>query len=89
MGGTLCAAVTGNDVTGSADVDATDIRLRQRFNTIIRLPGYGGANNDTTAVNNFVSGNNTGGPTVSSSDNVAGGGGGFVGGAACAVPATP
>ena len=63
----------------------TDIRLRQRFNTTIRLPGYGGANNDTTAVDSFVAGNNAG-ADVSSAHNVGGGGGGFVGGAACPTP---
>jgi Ca2+-binding RTX toxin-like protein len=84
---TLCVTLTGNNATGSAKAPPsdTDIRLRQRFGTTIRLPGYTGANNDTTTVNNFVSGNNTGSPTVSSVFNVPGGGG-FVGGAACTVP---
>ena len=44
--------LTGNDVTGegyAANGDA-DIRLRQRFNTTVELPGYAGANNDTAAV---------------------------------------
>ena len=74
---TLCVALTGNDATASAKAPPsdTDIRLRQRFGTTIRLPGYAGANNDTTAVNAFVSNNNTGAPTVSSVVNVPGGGG--------------
>ena len=68
----------------------TDIRLRQRFNTTIRLPGYAGANSDTTAVNNFVATNNdptgpTLAPTVSSVVNTPPGGG-YVGGAACSTP---
>jgi large repetitive protein len=83
--GVTCAAITGNSVVGSG-LSTDDIRLRQRFNTTIRLPGYAGANNDTAAVNAFVSANNTGGPTVSSAHNVGGGGGGFVGGAACQTP---
>lgn len=83
--GTLCATITGNSVAGSGPSTDTDIRLRQRFSTTIRLPGYGGANNDTTAVNAFVAGNNAG-SDVSSVENVAGGGGGFVGGAACPIP---
>jgi hypothetical protein len=86
-----CAAITGNTVVGSgADgVPATgggqDIRLRQRQLTTIRLPGYGGANNDNAAVQNFVAGNNnTGGtPSAIASNTVASGGGGYVGGAAC------
>jgi hypothetical protein len=83
--GTLCAAVTGNSVAGSGPAADTDVRLRQRFNTTIRLPGYGGGNSDTTAVNSFVAGNNAG-SDVSSAHNVGGGGGGFVGGAACPTP---
>jgi hypothetical protein len=83
--GTLCAAVTGNSVADSGPGADTDIRLRQRFNTTIRLPGYGGANNDLTAVNSFVAGNNAG-SDVSSAHNVGGGGFGFVGGAACITP---
>ena len=83
--GTLCASVMGNSVAGSGPGVDPDIRLRQRFNTTIRLPGYGGANSDTTAVNAFVLGNNTA-TDVSSAHNVGGGGGGFVGGAACATP---
>jgi hypothetical protein len=83
--GTLCALVTGNSVAGSGPAADTDIRLRQRFNTTIRLPGYGGANNDTAAVNTFVGGNNAG-SDVSSAHNVGGGGNGFVGGAACPTP---
>jgi hypothetical protein len=83
--GTLCAAISGNSVAGSGPGADTDVRLRQRFTTTIRLPGYGGANNDTTAVNAFVAGNNPG-ADVSSAQNVGGGGGGFVGGAACPQP---
>jgi hypothetical protein len=61
-----------------------DFRLRQRFNSTIRLPGYGGGATDTAAVVAFVNGNNistTGSATVNSPP-----GGGFVGGAACPLP---
>ena len=83
--GTLEVTLSGNDVTGegnAANGDA-DIRLRQRFGTTIKLPGYAGANNNTTAVNTFVAANNdpagaTPAPTVSSA--VSGSGGGFIGG---------
>jgi hypothetical protein len=81
--------LTGNDVTGEGNpaVPDTDIRLRQRFNTTVELPGYAGANNDTAAVNAFVAANNdpagaTPAPSVSSAHNVGGGGGGFIGGTA-------
>jgi hypothetical protein len=91
--GLLCAVVTGNNATGAGHpaVPDADIRLRQRFSTTIRLPGYAGASSDTTAVNSFVSGNNdpagaTPAPLVTSVHNVGGGGSGFVGGAVCPTP---
>jgi hypothetical protein len=46
--GFTCAAVTGNSVT-NAGLATADIRLRQRFGTTIRLPGYTGAASDTAA----------------------------------------
>ena len=82
--GTTCAVITGNTVT-NAGLATADIRLRQRFNTTIRLPGYAGAASDTTAVNSFVAGNNPG-AEVTSIHNVGGGGFGYVGGAACPTP---
>jgi hypothetical protein len=84
--GTICAALTGNDATQSGVGGLADIRLRQRFATTIRLPGYVGALDNDTAVESFVAGNNTGAPLVDATNNVAGGGGGFAGGAACATP---
>jgi hypothetical protein len=84
--GVICAAVTGNDATGTGVAGAADIRLRQRFATTIRVPGYSGANSDDVAVETFVRANNTGTPVVDATNNVAGGGGGFTGGAACPLP---
>jgi len=83
--GTMCAALTGNSVAASGTMGNTDIRLRQRFNTTIKLPGYAGASNDTAAVNAFAAGNNPG-ADVSSVHNVGSGGGGFIGGTPCATP---
>ncbi|HEU5036360.1 MAG TPA: Ig-like domain-containing protein [Nocardioides sp.] len=82
-----CAVIGGagalaNNLTGSGSSGGTDVRLRQRQATTIRLPGYGGANNDNTAVQTFVSGQNSGGATTLAA-NIAtppGPGGGFVGG---------
>jgi hypothetical protein len=71
--------------SGADGVPATgggqDIRLRQRQSTTIRLPGYGGANNDNSAVQSFVAGNNGGDgvPSVIASNTVSTGGGGFTG----------
>jgi hypothetical protein len=88
----LCGSIGGagglkNNLSGSGLVanGGFDIRARQRFNTTIRLPGYGGAANDNSAVTTFLTGqNNTGGAaTVSPSNTVGSGGNGFIGGAAC------
>ncbi|MBX3672698.1 MAG: Ig-like domain-containing protein [Burkholderiales bacterium] len=88
-----CAAITGNTLFGSG-ADAVppvgadyDFRLRQRQATTIRLPGYGGANNDNTAVTNFIAANNplVGTPTGLVANTVPTGGG-YVGGAACPTP---
>jgi hypothetical protein len=66
--GTLCLdigsstnAALKNDATGGgANSGQTDIRLIQRGNTTFQLPGYTGADNDTTAVANYVAARNTG-----------------------------
>lgn len=84
----VCVFVSGNTLTGAGSGGAagTDVRLRQRFLTSVRLPGYAGAPNDNAAVAAYVQANNAGGPTVLAQNNVAGGAPGFVGGAACAQP---
>ena len=85
----VCAAIGGagplaNAVAGTGTLGAPDIRPRQRQATTVRLPGYGGANNDNGAVQTFVAGNN-GGASVLAVNSVPTGGG-FVGGAACPTP---
>jgi hypothetical protein len=85
-GGLICAGITGNTMAGSGANGGTDFRLRQRFNTTIRLPGYGGAAGDTAAVIAFVQGNNPGAETGSATVDFPASGGGFVGGAACPTP---
>jgi uncharacterized repeat protein (TIGR01451 family) len=90
--GTMCIDIGGagalaNSITGSSGVGSTDFRVRQRISTTVRLPGYGGANNNDAAVVSFIQGRNGVTPTGSATNNVAGGGGGFVGGAACSSPA--
>jgi hypothetical protein len=87
---TVCTKIGGagalaNSMTGSGLNGGTDFRLRQRQSTTVRLPGYGGANNDNTAVVTFVQSNN-GGASGLASNTVGSGGGGFVGGAACPLP---
>jgi hypothetical protein len=82
----VCASIGGagalaNNFDGNNAGGFNDIRLRQRLNTTIRLPGYAVAFNDAAAVQAFVSGNNSGNSTLA---NIASNG--FVGGAACTLP---
>jgi hypothetical protein len=76
------AGALANSLTGSGKNGGTDFRLRQRFATTVRLPGYAGANNDTAAVVAFVQSQNGVTPTGAAAVSVPTGGG-FVGGAAC------
>jgi hypothetical protein len=82
----VCASITGNAAAGSGAFGGTDIRIRQRFLTTTRLPGYAGGNADNAAVAAFLEANNAGSPTVQAQNSVATGGGGFVGGGACPQP---
>ena len=92
IGGTT--ALLRNTVThslGGANMAAGDIRLRQRFDSIVRLPGYGGGASDEAAVVAYLAGRNTlvNVPTATSTNGIdAGEAGaqGMVGGAACTQP---
>ncbi|HEY2442132.1 MAG TPA: hypothetical protein VGI31_03270, partial [Streptosporangiaceae bacterium] len=86
--GTVCAAITGNSMTGSAQPGqgGADFELDQEFSATIRLPGYTGGSQDTGAVVSFVQGGNISGGTPSGFASASGSGGGFVGGAACPAP---
>ncbi|HEY3582719.1 MAG TPA: Ig-like domain-containing protein, partial [Pyrinomonadaceae bacterium] len=79
------AGALANSIAGSSANGGTDFRVRQRFGTTVRLPGYGGAATDTAAVVAYIQGRNTGSETGSAT--VQSPGGGFVGGAACSSPA--
>ena len=83
-------AADRNTLTGSGAAGGTDFRLRQRFATTVRLPGYTGANNDNASVTSFVQGRNNGPPTGSVTNTVSTGGGGFLNtspaGSACPQP---
>ncbi|HUR96718.1 MAG TPA: Ig-like domain-containing protein, partial [Pyrinomonadaceae bacterium] len=70
---------------------AGDIRVRQRFDSEIRLPGYAGAANDNTAVVNYLAARNTlvNVPTATATNDIGvdPGATGFVNaGASCAQP---
>lgn len=81
--GSLANSVAGS---GSGGAAGTDLRLRQRFLTTVRLPGYAGGNADNAAVVAFEQARNGGAPTGLAQNAVATGGGGFVGGAGCPQP---
>jgi hypothetical protein len=86
----VCFDLNSNDITAAGaegGAGQEDFRVRQRFSTTVRLPGYGGASNNTAAVIAFLQGQNTGVETGSAT--VQAPGGGFVGGAACNAPVVP
>ncbi|MGH9440940.1 MAG: beta strand repeat-containing protein [Thermoanaerobaculia bacterium] len=60
--GAACLTLTGNTFTNSFGPGAsTDIRIRERFDVKVGLPGYGGpsGSGSGTQVQTFVSGNNS------------------------------
>jgi hypothetical protein len=86
---TSCVDIRTNTIagagTGVTPPNNADFRLRQRQATTVRLPGYGGANNNDAAVVTFVSGNQTT-VTTGAASNTVPTGGGFTGGPACPTP---
>ena len=84
----VCLALTsaaGNMVGGLFKTG--DIRVRQRFRTSVRLPGYAGTAFDTTAVVNFLQANNPGTTATATANDDAGvTTDGYFGGAACTTP---
>jgi hypothetical protein len=88
----VCADINTNniDLGASPPNGGSNIRLRQRNSSTVKLPGYAGANTNTAAVISFESGQNTLNPSgnVTASTAVPPGGG-FVGGGACAQPTVP
>lgn len=92
MGTTAAGAVTacvdiggpgalGNNVSGAIPVAAgtTELRVRQRNSSVVRMPGYTGSPTDVLAINAFLAGRN-GAASASSSTS----GAGISGGAPCA-----
>lgn len=81
-------SASGKEAVPPTGVGDIDIRLRQRQSTTVELPGYGGANNDNTAVAAFVDANNTGSDLLLVSNTVSTGGGGYINHAVRPLPAT-
>jgi hypothetical protein len=79
---TVCAAITGNSISGLRPGDP-GIEADQGGTTTIDLPGYTGGPADTSAVESFLTGGNdiSGTPAVIAT--VSGSGGGFTGGPGC------
>jgi hypothetical protein len=93
---TICATIGGagalaNDLAGGANDGAGggnggyEIRMQQRFNTTLKMPGYGGAATDTAAVATYLAGRNTltAVGTAHISASASGSGSGYIGGASC------
>jgi len=85
LGGT--AAADKNVLTGTGTLGGSELRLFQRFTTILAVPGYAGANNSNSAMNEFLAARNTVTDTtppidtssVNATNNVGPGGSGFLG----------
>lgn len=75
-----------NTVAGSGANGGTDLRLRHRANTTMRLPGYAGSAFDTAAVIAYVVARNQQGPAPTGSATTSTTGGGFVNVASCQLP---
>jgi hypothetical protein len=79
-----------NTVTGTGTNGGSEIRLFQRFVTILGVPGYAGANNDNNAMNAFLLARNvTAAPTAgpNATNNTATPGPGYSG--TCTTPSAP
>jgi hypothetical protein len=88
---TSCIDIRLNSIlasgSGAVAPNNADFRLRQRQATTVRLPGYGGANNNDAAVVTFITNQQTAPlPGSGGASNTVPTGGGFIGGAACAQP---
>jgi VCBS repeat-containing protein len=86
--GIVCAAISGNSLTGSgqASLGSNDIELDQVGSITYRLPGYTGTQYNTGAVQTFVAGNNNSGGTPNVLATTLNTGPGFVGGTSCPAP---
>lgn len=91
-GASVCADIGGAGVLSNTFTHSLggalaggDIRVRQRNNGTMRLPGYGGSATDTAAVASYLDGRNTEvSPSTASVQST-----GFAGGGACTQPTLP
>jgi hypothetical protein len=87
--GSTSDAAKRNTLTGSGALGGTDYRLRQRFSTTVRMPGYTGVANGVTdaPLTTYLTPRTTGAFTLTSSSTATGGFFDTAGGAACPLPA--
>ncbi len=86
---TMCVDIFNNTLAGSGQgitpPNNSDVRIRQRQSTTVKLPNYVGANNSDAAVVTYILGRQTSITTAAASNTVGIGGGGFIGGASCST----
>ena len=70
------AAADKNSLSGTGTNGASDLRIFQRFTTILAVTGYPGANNDNTAMQNYMATQNTV-TTVTATNNTGSAGPGY------------
>ena len=88
VGGAGVGNIASNSGRGGVAPNNADLRLRQRQNTTVRLPGYVGptrddSDDDVAQVATYLLGRNT---AVTANGNSQIGSGGYIGGAACTQP---
>lgn len=91
---TACLQIggTGAEENSITNFDTNRYRVQHRFNTTVRMPGYGGGQYDVTAVGSYLTPrNDIGGQALTNNTSSSGTGGGFqntAGGASCPQPGT-
>jgi large repetitive protein len=85
-----CFDIKNNSLAGAGDGPNaglnSDLRVRDRFASTVKLPGYTGANNDNTAVQNYLIARPNTVNTIQATNEVPISGGFINGGSACVQP---
>lgn len=91
----ICLDLQNNTMENGGSVPnfEDDVNLRQRFDSIVRMPGYTGGSKDTTAVQTYIANRNPGAETVIASASANPAPSGYFNtnpaGSACAAAAAP
>jgi VCBS repeat-containing protein len=78
LGGTTAAEKNTVTGTGNPSAGSSDIRVQQRFLTILGMPGYAGANNSNSAMVTYLTSRNNA-ASAAAANNTGAGGPGFSG----------